>query len=161
MSEGRAQPRSEPQVPIHLSMNDPEPMYRQIESQLRDFILGGQLKPGTKLPTIRALANDLSCSVITTRRAYQDLEGEGFIRTRQGMGTIVAQIPEEKLIARRREAVDGAFREAVRAGRRAGLTEEELREIFEDILEETFQREEAQREEAMQRDETNVRGGTS
>ena len=131
--------QKQPHVPIHLSMDDPEPMYRQIESQLRDFILAGQLPPGTKLPSVRALASDLSCSVITTRRAYQDLEGEGFIRTRQGMGTLVAEISEEKMSAYRREAVDGAVREAVRAGRRAGLTEEELR----DILEETLQREDA------------------
>jgi GntR family transcriptional regulator len=138
---------TQPRIPIHLSMDDPEPMYRQIESQLRDFILSGHLPPGTKLPSVRALASDLSCSVITTRRAYQDLEGEGFIRTRQGMGTQVAQIPEERMAAYRREAVDGAFREAVRAGRRAGFTEEELR----DILEET-----------LQRDETNVhQGGTT
>ena len=137
---------TQPRIPLHLSMDDPQPMYRQIESQLRDFILSGQLEPGTKLPTIRALAKDLSCSVITTRRAYQDLEGEGFIRTRQGRGTVVAQIPEEKMSAHRREAVDGAFREAVRAGRRAGLTEEELREIL---------------EETLQRDGTSVRGGTS
>jgi len=115
-------------------MDDPEPMYRQIGSQLRDFILSGVLPPGRKLPSVRALASDLSCSVITTRRAYADLEGEGFIRTRQGMGTVVAQIPEEKMRAHRREAVDGAFREAVRAGRRAGLTEEELRHIFEETL---------------------------
>lgn len=142
MSGEQAQPR----IPVHLSMDDPEPMYRQIESQLRDFILGGQLPPGTRLPSVRALARDLSCSVITTRRAYQDLEGEGFIRTRQGMGTLVAQIPEEKMSVYRREAVDGAFREAVRAGRRAGLTEEELREIL---------------EETLQREDTNVRGGTS
>ena len=142
MSGETAQPR----IPIHLSMDDPEPMYRQIESQLRDFILGGQLEPGTKLPSVRALARDLSCSVITTRRAYQDLEGEGFIHTRQGMGTLVAQIPEEEMSTHRREAVDGAFREAVRAGRRAGLTEEELRDIL---------------EEALQREDANVRGGTS
>ena len=134
---------AQPRIPLHLSMDDPQPMYRQIESQLRDFILSGQLEPGTKLPTIRALAKDLSCSVITTRRAYQDLEGEGFIRTRQGRGTVVAQIPEEKMSAHRREAVDGAFREAVRAGRRAGLTEEELREIL---------------EETLQRDGTSIRG---
>ena len=140
---------TQPRIPLHLSMDDPQPMYRQIESQLRDFILSGQLEPGTKLPTIRALAKDLSCSVITTRRAYQDLEGEGFIRTRQGRGTVVAEIPEEKMSAHRREAVDCAFREAVRAGRRAGLTEEELREIL---------------EETLQRDGTSVRGvqgGTS
>ena len=143
MSEDRAQPR----IPLHLSMDDPEPMYRQIESQLRDLILSGQLPPGTKLPSVRALSNDLSCSVITTRRAYQDLEGEGFIRTRQGMGTIVADIPEEKMSAHRREAVDAAFGEAVRAGRRAGFTEEELRGILEEML---------------QRGATNVhQGGTS
>ena len=143
MSEEMAQPH----VPVHLSMDDPEPMYRQIESQLRDFILSGQLPPGTRLPSMRALARDLSCSVITTRRAYEDLEGEGFIHTRQGIGTSVAEIPEEKMSAHRREAVDGAFREAVRAGRRAGLTEEELRDILEEML---------------QRDDTRVhQGGTS
>jgi GntR family transcriptional regulator len=123
-----------PRIPLHLSMDDPEPMYRQIESQLRDFILSGRLEPGTRLPSMRALASDLSCSVITTRRAYEDLEGEGFIRTRQGMGTVVAEIPEEKKSAYRREAVAGAMAEAVRAGRRAGLTEEELRTILEETL---------------------------
>jgi GntR family transcriptional regulator len=137
----------QPHIPLRLSLDDPEPMYRQIESQLRDFILSGQLPPGTRLPSMRALAGDLSCSVITTRRAYEDLEGEGFIHTRQGMGTSVAEIPEEKMSAHRREAVDGAFREAVRAGRRAGLTEEELRDILEEML---------------QRDDTRVhQGGTS
>jgi len=134
MSEEKSFPRPYPRVPIHLSMDDPEPMYRQIESQLRDFILSGQLEPGTRLPSMRALAKDLSCSVITTRRAYEDLEGEGFIRTRQGRGTIIAEIPEERMAAHRREAVDGAFTEAVRTGRRAGLTEEELHDILEEIL---------------------------
>ena len=125
-------------------MDDPQPMYAQIESQLRDFILAGQLPPGTRLPSVRTLAGDLACSVVTTRRAYEDLEREGFIRTRQGMGSVVAEIPEERMSAHRREPVEAAFREAVRAGRRAGLTEEELRHII---------------EEALQREETNVRGG--
>jgi GntR family transcriptional regulator len=115
-------------------MDDPEPMYAQIESQLRDFILGGQLPSGTRLPSMRALARDLSCSVITTRRAYDDLEGEGLIRTRQGLGTVVADIPQEKISARRREPVEAAFEEAVRAGRRAGFTGEELRLILEETL---------------------------
>jgi GntR family transcriptional regulator len=123
-----------PHVPVHLSMDDPEPMYAQIESQVRDFILGGQLPPGTRLPSMRALARDLSCSVITTRRAYEDLEGEGLIRTRQGLGTVVADIPEEKMAAQRREPVLTAFKEAVRAGGRAGLTADELRRILEETL---------------------------
>ena len=151
MSEEATQPR----IPIYLSMDDPEPMYRQIESQIKDFILAGVLLPGTKLPSIRALAFDLPCSVITTRRAYENLEAEGFVRTRQGMGTVVAEISEEKMAAHRREAVESAFREAIQTGRRAGLTEEELREILEDILEETFQ------SETFQREDTNAKGGTS
>ena len=146
MSENRAQPR----IPIHLSMEDPQPMYRQIETQLRDLILGGHLPPGTKLPTIRALAVDLGCSVITTTRAYQDLEVEGFLRTRQGMGTVVAEIPEQKLSAYRHEAVESAMKEAIQAGLRAGLEREEVREIIESILEET-----------LQAAHTNAGGGTS
>src|SRR3712207_2228894 len=122
----------QPHIPLGLSMDDPEPMYRQIESQLRDFILAGALSPGTKLPSMRALASQLACSLITTRRAYEDLEAEGFIRTRQGRGTVVAEISEEKMSAHRREPVEAAFEEAVRAGRSAGLTEEEIRHIFEE-----------------------------
>jgi GntR family transcriptional regulator len=136
---------AEARIPIQLSMDDPEPMYRQIESQLRDFILAGQLPPGTKLPSVRALAKDLACSVITTRRAYQDLEGEGLIRTRQGMGTVVAQIAEESMSRHRREPVEKAFEDAVRAGRRAGFSEGELREVFEETLE---------------KNESNLEGGT-
>ena len=139
MSEEREQPR----LPLHLAMDNPEPMYRQIESQLRDLILGGYLPPGTKLPTIRALAVDLGCSVITTTRAYQDLENEGFIRTRVGRGTVVVEMPEEKLSAYRREAVESAINEALQTGLRAGLEREELRKIVESILKKTLQREEA------------------
>lgn len=127
---------SETRIPIRLSMDDPEPMYAQIESQLRDFILSGELAEGTKLPSVRALAGELACSVITTRRAYQDLEQSGFIRTRQGMGTVVAPIDSEKKEIYRREPVAAALREAARAGRRAGFSEKELQEMFEQALEE-------------------------
>ena len=138
---------TEPRIPLYISMDNPEPMYAQIESQLRDLILADVLPPGTKLPSIRALASDLACSVITTRRVYEDLEREGFIRTRPGRGTVVAQIPEEKMRAHRREAVDSALREAVRAGKRAGLSEEDLHHILQEML---------------QTEETNVhQGGTS
>ena len=121
-------------VPLYLSMDDPEPMYEQIETQLRHFILGGQLAPGTRLPSMRALARELSCSVITTRRAYENLEGEGYIRTRQGLGTVVAELSEEKISARLRSPVETAFREAVRTGRRAGFDGEELHRILEETM---------------------------
>lgn len=118
-------------LPISVSLDDPEPMYRQIESELRRLILGGHLPPETRLPSVRALASDLACSVITTRRAYQELEAEGFIRPRQGMGTVVAELPEQQQHAFRREPVEAAFRGAIREGLRAGLTDTEIREIFE------------------------------
>jgi GntR family transcriptional regulator len=123
-----------PNIPLRLSMDDPEPMYRQIEAQLRDFILTGQLPPGTKLPSVRALASDLACSVITTRRAYQDLEAAGFIRTRHGIGTTVASLDESQLSQHRRGPVEQAFSDAIEAGRRAGLSEDEIRGIFEETL---------------------------
>ena len=123
-------------LPIRISMDDPEPMYRQIEEQLRDLILRGQLSAGTPLPSIRALTRDLACSVITTRRAYQDLESEGLIRTRQGMGTVVAELGEEKKENFRRGAVFEAFGQAIETGRRVGCADVELREIFDAVLRE-------------------------
>src|SRR5215203_2892082 len=90
--------------------------------------------PGHEAPLVRALAADVTCSVLTTRRAYEDLEREGLISTRQGVGSVVAQIPDEEIRTHRREPVKAALEEAVRAGRRAGLTEEELRHIIEETL---------------------------
>lgn len=135
-----------PHIPLRLSMDDPNPIYEQIESQLRESILAGVLPPGTKLPSVRALSSYLGCSVLTARRAYEDLEREGFILTRQGMGSVVADIPEEKMAALRREPFERAIGEAVGAARRAGLPEEELREIIEMTL---------------QSEDTSVVGGTS
>ena len=135
-----------PHIPLKLSMDDPSPIYEQIESQLREFILAGVLSPGTKLPSVRGLSSYLGCSVLTTRRAYEDLEREGFILTRQGIGSVVARIPEEKMAAHRREPFERAIGEAIRAARRAGLSEEELREII---------------EETLQTEDTSVVGGTS
>lgn len=124
-------PRPVPvELPIQVSMDDPEPMYLQIERQLRALIVGGYLTAGTPLPSVRALAHDLSCSVITTRRAYQDLEQAGFIRTRQGMGTVVAELDATEVMQHRREPVEQAFSVAVRHGREAGMNDDELRDIF-------------------------------
>ena len=126
--------RDTPHIPVHISMDDPEPLYAQIESQMRAFILSGVLEPGTRLPSVRALAAETTCSILTTRRAYDDLEREGLIRTRQGVGSVVAEISEEEIRAHRREPAAAAFREGILAGRRAGLTEEELRDTIEEAL---------------------------
>ena len=131
-------------LPIIVSLDDPEPMYRQIERELRRLILGGRLAPGTRLPSVRALASDLACSVITTRRAYQELESEGLIRTRQGMGTVVAALAEHEMQSFLREPVEHALREAIREGKRAGMTVVELRRVFDTIIEDEIGVEESE-----------------
>jgi GntR family transcriptional regulator len=135
----------EARLPLYISVDDPRPMYAQVEEQLRDLILAGHLKPETRLPSSRALARDLTCSVITTHRVYKDLEREGFVRTRSGRGTVVTEIPEEKVAAYLREPFEEAVRETVRTGRRAGFTEEEMLRFL---------------EEALQREGASDRGGT-
>jgi len=121
-------------IPIQLSASSAEPLYYQIEVQLRALILSGQLPEGTLLPSIRELAHDLSCSIITIRRVYQDLENEGILRTKQGTGTFVASVGEQVRAGYRTDAVLAAFMEAVATGKRVKCTEEELRELFEQAL---------------------------
>ena len=79
-----------PTVDIIISNNSDKPIYEQISSQIKSQILSGALACGEKLPSIRALANGVGVSVITTKRAYSDLEAEGFIETVQGKGCFVA-----------------------------------------------------------------------
>jgi GntR family transcriptional regulator len=123
-----------PNLPVSISQDDPRPMYAQVESQLRDLILEGFLKPETRLPSARALASDTGCSVITTRRVYKDLERDGFVRTRSGKGTVIVEISEEEAAAYLREPFEEAARETVRAGLRAGLTEEEMIRFLQETL---------------------------
>ena len=76
---------------------NPDPMYKQIIDQVKDAIASGGLQPETKLPSIREMSRELKISEITIKRAYSDLENEGFILTRSGLGSYVADINKEKL----------------------------------------------------------------
>lgn len=84
---------------IIISNSNGKPIYEQISSQVRAQILSGALEAGERLPSIRALADGLGVSVITTKRAYSDLEGEGLVETVQGKGCFVS--PAEQGIASR------------------------------------------------------------
>lgn len=121
-------------LPITIDERRPEPLYHQIESQLRGLILGGQLAEGTALPSIRELAVSLKCSAITVRRAYQDLEAEGLIRTRQGAGTFVSAAGradhERQRLARAAEELE----HAVNAALRLGCSAEEVEELLRNLL---------------------------
>ena len=82
---------------IVVSPMNPDPMYKQIIDQVKDAIASGGLQPETKLPSIREMSRELKISEITIKRAYSDLENEGFIITRAGLGSYVADINKEKL----------------------------------------------------------------
>jgi len=119
-----------------LNAYSAEPLYHQIEVQLRALIVSGRLDEGAMLPSIREMAQHLNCSVITIRRVYQDLEAEGLIVTRQGTGTFVAKVDPEKRSRHRLESVAAAMREAIEAGRRVQCSDDELRALFEQALRE-------------------------
>ena len=82
---------------IVVSAQNPDPMYKQITDQIKEAIASGTLPPEAKLPSIREMAQDLKISEITIKRAYSDLESQGFIFTRSGLGSFVAEIDRDKL----------------------------------------------------------------
>lgn len=120
---------------ILLSNASPDPIYEQILRQVRAQILSGDLKEGEPLPSIRKLAQSLQISVITTKRAYDELEREGLIDTVGGKGTFVASPSREFLREKRLAAVEAHLRNALREAEGAGMGDGELREMFELLLE--------------------------
>ncbi|XEC94097.1 GntR family transcriptional regulator [Paenibacillus tarimensis] len=127
-------------IPIHINDQSAEPLYHQIEVQLRALIVSGQLAEETLLPSIRELAQQLKCSVITIRRVYQDLETQGLLRTKQGTGTFVAKVGAKERGRHRLESVIEAFETAVAAGLRVQCSKEEMETIFYRILNEKLER---------------------
>ncbi len=120
---------------LPLSSRDPRPLYQQISDQVREQILSGELQPGERLPSIRELAEQLTTSVITVRRAYADLEAEGYNYTRAGQGTFVSHRPQEAIRRQVMEDFAGTLRDVVRRGLARGLDGDDIREILERILE--------------------------
>jgi len=125
-------------LPIQINDQSAEPLYHQIEVQLRALIVSGQLVEGTLLPSIREFAQSLKCSVITIKRVYNDLEAEGLLRTRQGTGTYVAAVTEKELDHQRLAAVSDAIEEAIVAGKRVQCTAIELETLFKEALNKHF-----------------------
>lgn len=112
------------------------PIYAQIASQIQDAILSGELAEGEALPSIRSLANDLRISVITTKRAYAELEEAGFIDTVQGKGSFVAGGNLELLREERLRRVESLLSQAVAEAASAGIAPEELHAMLDLMAEE-------------------------
>lgn len=121
-------------LPIQLSDNSREPIYHQIENQLKAMIAGGHLTGGTPLPSIRSLSKDLEISVITTRRAYQNLEQQGYIKTSQGKGTFVADVDASLKKEVRQSTVKKVMDDAIDIALRHDYTFNEMENIFQQRL---------------------------
>lgn len=107
-----------------------QPIYEQIYTQIKELILTGQLSEGEMLPSIRGLAKDLRISVITTKRAYDELEREGYINTVAGKGCFVAGTNKELIQEENLKKIEGHMQAIRELARTCGITSDELVEMF-------------------------------
>lgn len=115
---------------IIISNNSSSPIYEQITTQIKEMILNGTLKEGDALPSMRSLAKDLRISIITTKRAYEELERDGFIESFTGRGSFVKETNSNLLREELYCQVQNLLEEACDKANMAGLTLEELTETL-------------------------------
>ncbi len=104
-------------------------IYEQIVNQLKNGIISGELKPGEAMPSIRRLASDLEVSVITTKRAYEELEKEGLVRSVTGKGFYVCEANQDYLREKQMMMLEKQMREVLEECRQAGLTQGDVVEM--------------------------------
>lgn len=122
-----------------ISQTSNQPIYEQIKNQIKKQIIEGSLKAGDSLPSIRVLAKELNVSVITTKRAYEELEKEGFIVTVPARGTFVAEIDKEKISNLGAKEIEEDLQKVVR---KAKLLRIELKKLI-DMIEKLYKGDEA------------------
>ena len=116
----------------HSSM---QPIYEQIVEQVKGQILKGILKTDTALPSVRTLAKELKVSALTVKKAYDALEAEGFVITVHGKGSFVAFANQQMMLEEKKKEVEADLETAIRKGRSCGMTDQELKELFNIVLE--------------------------
>lgn len=119
---------------MKILQNTGEPIYLQISRQFKEDILAGKLKQGEYLPSIRSLAKDLKISVITTMKAYEQLEAEGLVTGVQGKGFYVNAQDSQMLREQHLRKVEECLTEAIAAAKIAGMTGQELTETLDTLL---------------------------
>lgn len=121
---------------IIISNADPRPIYEQVTAQIKNEIISGNLAEGDALPSIRNLAKDLRISVITTKRAYDELEKEGFINTVAGKGCFVAKKNIEFIKEQNLRQIEDSIKKIIELGKPVGISKEEIFEMYDLILKE-------------------------
>jgi GntR family transcriptional regulator len=117
-------------VPFRLDTASGVPFYRQVIDQVLLAVADGRLKPGAQLPTVRALAVDLSVNLNTIARAYREMEIRGIVETQQGTGTFVAARKPERKTAERRKALERLVEQFLTTATAQGFTHEEFAEAL-------------------------------
>jgi GntR family transcriptional regulator len=124
---------AKPLLPL-ISAAGPGTLYQQIVDGLKRQVSEGRLPPGSALPSFRALAEELLVSVITVKRAYEELEREGIIYRRQGLGTFVASAAVDRSRDAKTERARELLREAVREATEAGLASRDIVHLLQSVL---------------------------
>ena len=114
------------------------PIYEQISNAIRDEILKENLKAGEKLPSVRVLARELSISILTVKKAYDELESEGFIESRQGLGTFVGKEDPNLKLEEKQKKLEEALLSAIRISKDIGMEKTDLRELLDYLYEGDF-----------------------
>ncbi len=115
---------------IIISNSSEEPIYAQIVNQIKEQIVKGELAGGEPLPSIRSLAKELNISVITTKRAYDELERDGFIETVAGKGSFVSSLNREMLREGQIRMIEEKLADAIGTAKRLGLSLQELQDML-------------------------------
>jgi len=120
-------------VNIQITNASNDPIYLQIKNQIKSAIISGKMKAGEQLPSIRYLAKELRVSVITTKRAYDELEIEGFINSVQGKGSFVSVQNSELIREEQLRKVEAFLLDAIKQAELAGLSIDDLKDILETL----------------------------
>lgn len=121
---------------IIISNSSAVPLYEQIQNQIKSQILNGELCSEQLLPSIRSLAKELKVSIITTKRAYEELEKEGYIITVAGKGSYVCSQSTERLKEAALFEMESKLEEIIQRAKKMGISEEEFVEIIKSIYKE-------------------------
>ena len=111
------------------------PIYEQIVDQIKMLIRNGELKENDNLPSVRTLSKELKISALTVKKAYDNLESEGFTVTVHGKATYVAATNTELLLEEQKKELEADLEQAIQKGRRCGISDEDIKSLFELILE--------------------------
>lgn len=112
-----------------------QPIYEQIVSQVKAKIMNGELKEEAMLSSVRTLAKELKVSALTVKKAYDALEAEGFIITVHGKGSFVTLANQALMLEEKKKEVEADFEMAIRKGRSCGMTDGELTQLFQIVME--------------------------